>query len=42
MVRFKGDKEKADATYKGMGAQLGNDIIEVLLFSSHRRRNVWV
>ncbi|MFN8251993.1 MAG: SDR family NAD(P)-dependent oxidoreductase [Ferruginibacter sp.] len=32
MVRFKGDKEKADATYKGMVPLTGNDIADIIFY----------
>lgn len=32
MVRFKGDKEKADATYKGMVPLTGSDIADIIFY----------
>lgn len=32
LVRFKGDKEKADAVYKGIDPLTGNDIAEIIYF----------
>lgn len=32
MVRFKGDKEKADATYKGMEPLTGSDIADIIFY----------
>lgn len=39
-VRFKGDKEKADATYKGMNPLYAEDIAEVALFMVSRPPHV--
>ena len=40
VVRFKGDKTKADAVYKGVEALTGQDIAEVIVFAASRRENV--
>ena len=32
LVRFKGDKEKADAVYKGVNALTAEDIADVIYF----------
>ena len=40
MVRFGGDKEKADAVYKGVDALTPGDIAEVVVFTAGRRENV--
>ena len=40
LVRFGGDKEKADAVYKGVNALSGDDIAEVVVFAAGRPENV--
>lgn len=40
MVRFNGDKEKADAVYKGVDPLTPDDIAEVIVFTAGRRENV--
>lgn len=40
MVRFGGDKEKADAVYKGVDALTPDDIAEVIVFAAGRKENV--
>lgn len=42
MVRFGGDKAKADAVYKGVEPLTGEDIAEVVVFAVGRRENVTV
>jgi hypothetical protein len=39
-VRFYGDKEKADAVYKGVDPLTPDDIAEVIVFAAGRRENV--
>ncbi|KAJ5098319.1 hypothetical protein N7532_005320 [Penicillium argentinense] len=40
VVRFYGDKSKADAVYKGCEPLTGDDIAEVVVFAAGRRENV--
>lgn len=40
MVRFDGDKEKADAVYKGVDPLTPDDIAEVVVFTAGRKENV--
>ncbi|KAJ5952307.1 uncharacterized protein N7479_010720 [Penicillium vulpinum] len=40
VVRFGGDKAKADAVYKGVEPLTGDDIAEIVVFSAGRRENV--
>ena len=40
LVRFGGDKEKADAVYKGVTALMGEDIAETVVFAAGRPENV--
>ncbi|KAJ5356362.1 Short-chain dehydrogenase/reductase SDR [Penicillium concentricum] len=40
VVRFNGDKSKADAVYKGVEPLTGDDIAEIVVFSAGRRENV--
>ncbi|KAJ5370939.1 NADP-dependent 3-hydroxy acid dehydrogenase [Penicillium cataractarum] len=40
VVRFYGDKSKADAVYKGVEPLTGDDIAEVVVFAAGRRENV--
>lgn len=40
MVRFDGDKEKADAVYKGVDPLTPEDIAEVVVFTAGRKENV--
>ncbi|KAJ5127732.1 hypothetical protein N7448_008511 [Penicillium atrosanguineum] len=40
VVRFYGDKSKADAVYKGVEPLTGEDIAEVVVFAAGRRENV--
>ncbi|OGE57093.1 hypothetical protein PENARI_c002G01645 [Penicillium arizonense] len=40
IVRFNGDKSKADAIYKGVEPLIGDDIAEIVVFSASRRENV--
>ncbi|KAJ5433207.1 NADP-dependent 3-hydroxy acid dehydrogenase [Penicillium daleae] len=40
VVRFYGDKSKADAVYKGVEPLTGDDIAEVVVFAASRRENV--
>ncbi|KAJ5832741.1 NAD(P)-binding protein [Penicillium riverlandense] len=40
VVRFYGDKDKADAVYKGCEPLTGEDIAEVVVFAAGRRENV--
>ncbi|KAF2083449.1 NAD(P)-binding protein [Saccharata proteae CBS 121410] len=40
VVRFGGDKEKADAVYKGVEPLTPGDIAEVIVFAAGRRENV--
>lgn len=40
VVRFGGDKEKADAVYKGVDPLTPDDIAEVVVFTAGRRENV--
>lgn len=40
LVRFGGDKEKADAVYKGVTALTGEDIAETIVFTAGRPENV--
>ncbi|KAF2754553.1 NAD(P)-binding protein [Pseudovirgaria hyperparasitica] len=40
VVRFYGDKEKADAVYKGVDPLTPEDIAEVIVFAAGRRENV--
>ncbi|KIV99226.1 uncharacterized protein PV09_09090 [Verruconis gallopava] len=40
VVRFYGDKEKADAVYKGVDPLTPDDIAEVIVFAAGRRENV--
>ena len=40
LVRFGGDKEKADAVYKGVTALTGEDIAETIVFAAGRPENV--
>ena len=42
VVRFGGDKAKADAVYKGVEALTPDDIAEVIVFTAGRRENVVV
>lgn len=40
LVRFGGDKDKADAVYKGVTALTGEDIAETIVFAAGRPENV--
>jgi len=40
VVRFGGDKAKADAVYKGVEALTPDDIAEIVVFAAGRRENV--
>ncbi len=40
MVRFGGDKSKADKVYEGVEPLTGTDIAEVVVFAAGRRENV--
>lgn len=40
VVRFYGDKSKADAVYKGCDPLTGDDIAEVIVFACGRPENV--
>lgn len=40
MIRFYGDKEKADAVYKGVEPLGPEDIAEMIVFATSRRENV--
>ncbi|EPS36742.1 hypothetical protein H072_9734 [Dactylellina haptotyla CBS 200.50] len=40
VVRFRGDKEKADAVYAGVEPLTGEDIAEIVVFVAGRRENV--
>jgi len=40
VVRFGGDKAKADAVYKGVEPLTPDDIAEVVVFTASRRENV--
>lgn len=40
LVRFGGDKDKADAVYKGVEPLTPDDIAEVIVFTAGRRENV--
>ena len=40
MVRFKGDRDKADSVYKGMKPLTGNDVAELILFIVTRPAHV--
>ncbi|KAJ5238369.1 NADP-dependent 3-hydroxy acid dehydrogenase [Penicillium chermesinum] len=40
VVRFYGDKAKADAVYKGVEPLTGDDIAEIIVFAAGRRENV--
>ncbi|KAJ5889067.1 hypothetical protein N7495_009108 [Penicillium taxi] len=40
VVRFYGDKSKADAVYKGVEPLTGEDIAEIIVFAAGRRENV--
>ena len=42
VVRFGGDKEKADAVYKGCEPLTPEDVAEVVVFAAGRRENVVV
>jgi 3-hydroxy acid dehydrogenase/malonic semialdehyde reductase len=42
VVRFGGDKAKADAVYKGVEPLTPDDIAEVVVFTAGRRENVVV
>ncbi|KAK6335504.1 hypothetical protein TWF696_002278 [Orbilia brochopaga] len=42
IVRFRGDKDKADAVYAGVEPLTGRDIAEVVVFVAGRRENVVV
>ncbi|KAK5098401.1 hypothetical protein LTS08_006534 [Lithohypha guttulata] len=42
VVRFNGDKAKADAVYKGVDPLTPDDIAEVIVFAASRRENVVV
>ncbi|GAB7366412.1 hypothetical protein MBLNU230_g8209t1 [Neophaeotheca triangularis] len=42
MVRFYGDKSKADAVYAGCEPLTGDDIAEIVVFTASRRENVVV
>ena len=42
VVRFRGDKEKSDAVYKGCDPLTPEDIAEVVVFTAGRRENVVV
>ena len=40
LVRFKGDKEKADNVYKGIDPLTGDDIAEIIAFILERPKHV--
>lgn len=40
LVRFRGDKERAKAVYKGVMPLTGDDIAEVIVFAAIRPENV--
>jgi len=40
VVRFRGDKSKAEAVYKGVEPLTGKDIAEVIVFAASRRENL--
>jgi NADP-dependent 3-hydroxy acid dehydrogenase YdfG len=40
MVRFKGDKEKADKAYKGFEPLTGEDVADIILFAVTRPPHV--
>ena len=42
LVRFKGDKEKADATYKGIVPLTGKDIAEIIYYTASLPENVCI
>lgn len=42
VVRFYGDREKADAVYKGCEPLTPDDIAEIVVFNAGRRENVVV
>ena len=40
VVRFGGDKSKADKVYEGVEALTGDDVAELVVFAAGRRENV--
>jgi NADP-dependent 3-hydroxy acid dehydrogenase YdfG len=42
IVRYKGDKEKADQVYSGMKPLTGNDVAEVIFFAANLPQHVCI